>query len=66
MRMETKRNRINFSFEVHPEGSVDGLREIVTNDFKSRFGDSNVQIVINKTKDLGKVRVYRGYVEEII
>ena len=59
-------HHIAFRFEVHPGGSVDGLREIVTQDFKDRFGDIDFQIIMNKTKDHGVFRVYTGMAREII
>lgn len=55
-----------FRFEVHPGGSVDGLREIVTQDFKDRFGDIDFQIIMNKTQDHGVFHVYTGMAREII
>ena len=59
-------HHIAFRFEVHPEGSVDGLREIITQDFKDRFVDIDLRIIMNKTqeKDNG-VRLYQGYAQEI-
>lgn len=62
----TEPRRISFNFEVHPGGSVDGLRDIVTKDFKGRFGDIDFNIAMNKVKDNGKVRVYSGTACEII
>ena len=59
-------HHIAFRFEVHPGGSVDGLREIVTQDFKDRFGDIDFQIIMNKTQDHGVFRVYTGMAREII
>ena len=59
-------HHIAFRFEVHPGGSVDGLREIVTQDFRDRFGDIDFQIIMNKTQDHGVFRVYTGMAREII
>ena len=59
-------HHIAFRFEVHPGGSVDGLREIVTQDFKARFGDVDFQIIMNKTQDHGAFHVYTGMAREII
>ena len=60
-------HHIAFRFEVHPGGSVDGRREIVTQDFKDRFGDIDCRIIMIhkvKEKDNG-VRLYQGYAQEI-
>ena len=59
-------HHIAFRFEVHPEGIVDEMREIVTKDFKDRFGDIDFQIIMNKTQDHGVFHVYTGMAREII
>lgn len=64
--LDTTPHYITFRFEVHPGGSVDGLREIVTQDFRNRFGDIDFQIIMNKTQDHGVFRVYTGMAREII
>ena len=64
--MEYEPRHIAFRFEVHPEGIVDEMREIVTQDFKDRFGDIDFQIIMNKTQDHGVFHVYTGMAREII
>jgi hypothetical protein len=63
---DTKPCYIRFRFEVHPSGSVDGLRKIVTQDFRNRFGDVDFQIIMNKTQEHGAFQVYTGIAREII
>ena len=64
--MEYEPRHIAFRFEVHSEGIVDEMREIVTQDFKDRFGDIDFQIIMNKTQDHGVFHVYTGMAREII
>jgi hypothetical protein len=64
--MEDELKYMEFIWEVPPEGTLDELREFITEDFKSLFGDINCSITMKKVKEKDGIRFYTGCVQEVI
>ena len=58
--------RMSFLCEVPSGVRTYSLRELVSKDFKNRFGDATFSITINKVKEKDGIRIYSGFAKERI